>query len=180
MPRSVRGWMQVLCTAELPHPLLAGVCTDLGAIIPFSPRKILFQGTKYVKCVTKAETDLEENRKFNFYISFLLSSFGRKGLLSALGIKVTLCLLTVRRGTGVCSVVSRRGWPVVSSWQHGCRLVLELLLSPQICQPHGDSGALSQNKFSSRERENWDKTPKKEPCPWYCVVWMMLVMVSWV
>lgn len=82
----------MLCTAQLPHPLLAGVCTDLGAIIPFSPWKILFQGTKYVKCVTKAETDLEENRKFNFYISFLLSSFGRKGLLSALGIKITLSL----------------------------------------------------------------------------------------
>jgi len=73
----------MLCTAQL----LAGVCTGLRAVIPFSPQKILYLGAKYVKHVVKVETDLEQNREFNFYMSFLSSSFGKKGLLSALELK---------------------------------------------------------------------------------------------
>ena len=46
----------MLCTAQL----LAGVCTGLRAVIPFSPQKILYLGAKYVKHVVKVETENED------------------------------------------------------------------------------------------------------------------------
>lgn len=70
-----------------PAPLLLVWALISELVTPLSPQKMLYLGPKYVKWGVTVRTDLEQSRKFNFPVSFSSSSFGRKGLLSAPGIK---------------------------------------------------------------------------------------------